>query len=92
LLSHDGVGFFWIQRNARVGEQTATHKIFPKKYLFLASMIACELPNDASANIIRSNETHHINIIRSDEEKHDTPSLARVSRYKSATNPSGKKS
>jgi hypothetical protein len=55
-------------------------------------MIACELPNDASANIIRSNETHHINIIRSDEEKHDTPSLARVSRYKSATNPSGKKS
>jgi hypothetical protein len=21
LLSHDGGGFFWIQRNARVGEQ-----------------------------------------------------------------------
>jgi hypothetical protein len=48
LLSHGGVGFFWIQRNARVEEQTATLKIFPKKFIFEASMIACEFPNDAS--------------------------------------------
>jgi len=39
-------------------------------------MIACEFPNDASANIIRLNETHHVTIIRSNEEKRRTPSPA----------------